>query len=1012
MKKIVYILSAMLISSVFLGLIPEVDAAVSDNKTFNVTPASRTEHVSGTINSDTIWVAANSPYIVDDDLTIAPGIKLTIEPGVVVKVNVFSGIEVEGILIAEGTATNPITFTSNYGSPLAGDWNSLKFSNTSNDNQCIINYCIIEYATYGIYCDEASPTITNTVINKIMKRGIYCENAANPTITNNKIMNVTWLGASNKGIDCFESNPTISNNLIYNCTHYGIKLLNSSPTITSNVIKKSVNGIHCAQESSPTISGNTLDDNSNGIFCQSDSIPEITGNTITNTEHYGIFIDGAPPNIYETNTISNSKYGITVNDINDSIVNIEDVDISNCMYGMDFKNVSWATVTNCSIASTEKWDFELTKWTNLTTINTTFSKGISISADSKLVVKNFLEVKTIRKDGSHVSGTEVKVLDHDVLFYNSQTNNAGLCSWILIIERIYFGISIATENMTTIEVNHDSIEFTNNPRVVSMAISHTEVFIEPNKIPLVSITYPLDGDVVNGTVKINGTAFDPDDDVEFVEIQIDYENWNRAETDVNWETWEYRWNTSLYQNGAHMIRARAYDGADAAVVSINVIVNNTSNKPPILYISSHLDEQIVSGIIQIRGSAIDPDGYVQKVEIKIDDEDWVIAINVSANWSDWSYEWDTTTYENGEHTIAAKATDDFSAETVETIGILIKNEGNMPPILHITAPPDGDVVAYMVTIKGIAHDIDGYIVSVEVQIDGNGWENATDTNTTSDGDAWSTWSYDWGTMTYENGDHLITARATDNFSAETVKTIKVMVNNEGNRPPVLNITTPPDGDIVTDTVTIKGIAKNLDGYIVSVVVQIDGNAWEIATNTASNGDAWSTWSYNWDSKGVKDGEHEISVYAIDDNSTQKIVTIMVTVSNGAPSEEDNILEPLLETEYHVGFLLSIFILIIIIVIFILIKRKRGKEEKKKDKLKPEKTIVDVGKKKKAAVKKKKTVKKKKKPIPQQKKPIPQQKKPMPQKKKPMPQKKMPVPQEKVEKAEKPIGEDKVISKLS
>ncbi|UCG68776.1 MAG: hypothetical protein JSV09_13380, partial [Thermoplasmata archaeon] len=78
--------------------------------------------VSGYYYSDTIWTLANSPYIVTDDITIVPGVTLTIEPGVVVKFDGPYELVVDGYLIAQGTVTNNIVFTSNSTTPSVGDW--------------------------------------------------------------------------------------------------------------------------------------------------------------------------------------------------------------------------------------------------------------------------------------------------------------------------------------------------------------------------------------------------------------------------------------------------------------------------------------------------------------------------------------------------------------------------------------------------------------------------------------------------------------------------------------------------------------------------------------------------------------------------------------------------------------------------------------------------------------------------------------------------------------------------
>src|SRR5262245_58818680 len=78
-----------------------------------------------TICSDTNWTAANSPYVIPSSLTVPGGVTLTIDPGVTVLFNQGTGLTINGRLLAEGTAANPIVFTRNNG---ATSWSQLNFT--------------------------------------------------------------------------------------------------------------------------------------------------------------------------------------------------------------------------------------------------------------------------------------------------------------------------------------------------------------------------------------------------------------------------------------------------------------------------------------------------------------------------------------------------------------------------------------------------------------------------------------------------------------------------------------------------------------------------------------------------------------------------------------------------------------------------------------------------------------------------------------------------------------------
>lgn len=91
------------------------------------------------------------------------------------------------------------------------------------------------------------------------------------------------------------------------------------------------------------------------------------------------------------------------------------------------------------------------------------------------------------------------------------------------------------------------------------------------------------------------------------------------------------------------------------------------NKPPTSTIVSPAMGETLSSTYTITGTASDPDGIVQKVEIKIDNGAWFEAIGSTS----WTFEWNTTNVSNGEHTIYARSYDgeNYSAEVNVTVTV-------------------------------------------------------------------------------------------------------------------------------------------------------------------------------------------------------------------------------------------------------------------------------------------------------------------------------------------------------
>jgi len=120
-------------------------------------PTSSQTTITGNIFSNTTWTLAGSPYIIATNLIVFEGVKLTIEPGVVVRVNDNLGIEIRGSLQAVGTVTDTIVFTSNSASPVMSSWTGIIFNavNPSPVSQVAFEYCKGMYADKLLDLDHA-----------------------------------------------------------------------------------------------------------------------------------------------------------------------------------------------------------------------------------------------------------------------------------------------------------------------------------------------------------------------------------------------------------------------------------------------------------------------------------------------------------------------------------------------------------------------------------------------------------------------------------------------------------------------------------------------------------------------------------------------------------------------------------------------------------------------------------------------------------------------------------------
>ena len=124
MKKI--ILAIVTISSlVFTGCALDND----DQNSGNTGGGATSQNLAGNLTGN-LTLSSGIEHTLTGALLVKDGATLTIEPGVTVKAlaggtDVYILVEKGGKIIADGTAANPIVFTSNATSPQAGDWGGI-----------------------------------------------------------------------------------------------------------------------------------------------------------------------------------------------------------------------------------------------------------------------------------------------------------------------------------------------------------------------------------------------------------------------------------------------------------------------------------------------------------------------------------------------------------------------------------------------------------------------------------------------------------------------------------------------------------------------------------------------------------------------------------------------------------------------------------------------------------------------------------------------------------------------
>lgn len=243
------------------------------NMTFSANASKGIRILEGTLSSNATLASrniagiTNVAYIIGQ-LTIGPSAVLTIQPGVVLKLynnassGYYSAISVQGALIADGTATQPITFTSladdsnggdtnndgNSTTPGRGNWFTVDFQASSLDSLNSLVHCDFRYGGnyywwYNYFWGEvrdfnAKVLIDSCMVEDSYSSGIGIYGSAHPTISHTQIDNVNDAPIS---MSMF-SNPTFSGDQALNVGYMALGIVPETYSVNATIPVRSFGG--------------------------------------------------------------------------------------------------------------------------------------------------------------------------------------------------------------------------------------------------------------------------------------------------------------------------------------------------------------------------------------------------------------------------------------------------------------------------------------------------------------------------------------------------------------------------------------------------------------------------------------------------------------------------------------------------------------------------------------------------------------------------------------------------
>lgn len=389
------------------------------------------------------------------------------------------------------------------------------------------------------------------------------------------------------------------------------------------------------------------------------------------------------------------------------------------------------------------------------------------------------------------------------------------------------------------------------------------IFIDPDSdLPVAGITNPLNDMRVPGNLNIVGTCVD-DDGVDHVDIVLDGDTKHVQKAEGK-EFWSYFLDTTKLKEGVHSIQVVGTDinGLKGKPVSV---IWNLDRKVPVSSVSNFGMGQLVHGKIDLKGTITDGNG-IKKLYCSTDGGKKFQEIKIKENKKKacWTFKksLDTKKFKDGPTVIWFRAQDKQGSIGIYSYLCFIDNTC---PDAKIVYPKKTDVVNGKFTVAGYAKDV--------VELKSLSWTFGKESGSFKLIPGNPYWSKDFDTTGVKGDKEDFSITATDTAGNVTVKKLKILLNQQNDKP-VVKVSWPKQNAVLDEKgLYIRGIASD-DDKVASVTYSVDGG------NTATQ-KTCGVFYAKIEHKGIyKAGEHQVTVFATDINGVKGDPVIITWKSKG------------------------------------------------------------------------------------------------------------------------------------
>jgi hypothetical protein len=394
----------------------------------------------------------------------------------------------------------------------------------------------------------------------------------------------------------------------------------------------------------------------------------------------------------------------------------------------------------------------------------------------------------------------------------------------------------------------------------SHTVEHSIVVWVDNNLPGLTLRSPILNEYIGGMYTFQVAASDLVG-LDYIEIDV-FSIVQIMSYNPLTGYYEFTQNTFTQTDGTYDVTVTAYDLSGKSV-AVGPRTFNVDNNAPLLTIEYPSDGEYISGYYNLQVSSTDT--FISEVEYKIDTTEWIALTGPQPTWTG---SLNTSLYTDGVHVLTIRSRDNAGYITQQWVEVIVDNHN---PIITISTPILDQYIDSVFTFQVAASDSPSVehigIDYVEITVFG-------DTHLATYNAQTGYYEYTISTYTISDGTYNISAITYD-LSGQSATDGPLDFNVDNNAPQLV-MNNPRNGDFVEGDHVLNVTVT--DAFILSVEYRIDMTNWLSMTQVLG-----SYWESVWNTSLIVDGNHRVSMRAIDHSGKMTLQYVEIFVDNNAPT---------------------------------------------------------------------------------------------------------------------------------